>query len=146
MLIQFQDLDRSLQHSISLSMPESTNFWSQIDEQFKEKTGEMLRCFCLLFWLYWKRTSCIWNTWSDVKLPPQGSFLHHHCVSTGVTPRSERPWLPPASSGSRPTGWTAWTAGTSVNQRSGISGWSSVLAAVYVIKRSLRHQTTWAAV
>ena len=47
---------------------------------------------------------------------------------TGATPRAECPWPPPASSGSHPIGWTAWTAGTSANQRSGISGWSFVPA------------------
>lgn len=64
-------------------------------------------------------------TWS--KLSTRRSLRHGPHL---VTPRAECPWPPPASSGSRPTGWTAWTAGTSANQRTGFSGKTTLLCVV----------------
>lgn len=63
------------------------------------------------------------------------------CMMPVTTPQVGFLWPPPASSGSHPTEWTAWTAGTSVNQGTGVSGWSSTPAATCIV--SEKQLSSW---
>lgn len=50
--------------------------------------------------------------WCDIQAQCSNHHLHHHQIMV-ATPLAGSPWPPPVSLGSRPIGWTAWTAGTS---------------------------------